>query len=578
MQDTVRKLWNTRGLFAVAILVGLLCGVAAWGFRLLIGLVHNVAFFGQFSFDYDANLHTAESAWGWLVVLVPVLGGIAVIWLVKNFAPEAKGHGVPEVMDAIFHKRGRIRGEVSIVKTLASGITIGTGGSLGREGPIVMICSAFSSVLAQWLNMPMSQRNLLIACGASGGIAATFNAPLGGILFSIELLLLSVNSTTVMPVIISSVIAANTGRYLIGPEPAFHIPTGMMHAVGESPLMLAIYFPFAAIVGLVAVVFVKSIYWSEQWFDNLPVGPYQRHMIGMLALGVLMLGMYETFGHYYIQGVGYATIQDLVSGNMTSAWFIALLVVVKLIAVLLTIGSGGSGGVFSPSLYLGATLGGAFGYGLAALFPSIGVDAPAFALVGMAAMVAATTSAPLTAAIMTYEMTLDYVVVLPIMVGVAVAYAVRRHFSEGDIYTLKLIRRGRSVPHGRHSDINSHLMINEIMNKQFEFVKSDAVVDAGDGTRSMVVVDDDNKVIGLINPISSRTGIQYRAGDVMLTEFIPIRSGLSLREAFYEIDRHSRVVAVVTRDGSTDADKVVGVLSPFDLTRAMANASQLHLH
>lgn len=558
-------------------MIGLLAGVAAWAFRLLIGLIHNFAFFGQFSLIYDANVHTGPSNWGWLVIFVPVLGGIVVIWLIENFAPEAKGHGVPEVMEAIYYRRGRIRGVVSVVKAIASAITIGTGGSLGREGPIVQISAAFSSVFAQWIRLPMSQRNLLIACGASGGIAATFNAPLGGILFSIELLLLSVNSRTVMPVIISSVIAANVGRYLIGPDPAFHVPSAALAAETGNPLILAVYFPFGAVVGLLALVFIKSVYWSEEWFDHLPLGrfaPYNRHMLGMLVLGIVFYSLHVWTGHYYVQGVGYATIQDIVSGTLSSPWILLVLLGGKLLATMLTIGSGGSGGVFSPSLFMGATVGGVFGYALSALFPELGIDPVTLALVGMASMVAATTSAPMTAAIMTYELTLDYVVVLPIMVGVAVAYSVRHYFLKGDIYTLKLMRRGRNVPQGLFADMNSQIMINDIMDRAVEFVHKEDMITGGDNT--CCVVDEDNKVIGIINPISYRKGIQFRAQDAMLTEFIPLRSGMNLRQAFHEIDRHERVMAVVSVDGSLDAEQIIGVLNPFNLTRVMANASQMH--
>lgn len=576
MQDTQNNVWGTRGMFVVATVIGLLAGTAAWAFRLLIGFIHNLTFYGQFSANYDANVHAEPSTWGWFVVLVPVVGGIGVIWLIKNFAPEAKGHGVPEVMDAVYHRRGRMRGIVSVVKAFASAITIGTGGSLGREGPIVMICSAFSSTVGQWLKMPMSQRNLLIACGAAGGIAATFNAPLGGILFAVELLLLAVNRATVVPVIISAVIAANIGRWLIGPEPAFHIPTADLVVGGSNPLILAIYFPFAALVGLLALAFIKSIYWSEEWFERLPLGPYQRHMLGMLVLGLLFQTMYMYTGHYYVQGVGYATIQDLVSRTLTSPWLILLLLGAKMLATLLTIGSGGSGGVFSPSLFLGATLGGAFGYGFVALFPDTGVDPAAFALVGMASMVAATTSAPMTAAIMTYEMTLDYGVVLPVMVGVAVAYTVRHYFSEGDIYTIKLIRRGRNVLQGRYSDLNSHILIDEIMDKSIEFVRADDIVTGSDNT--CCVVDDQGTVIGIIYPISYRKGIEFRARDAMHKEFIAIRSGLTMRQAFQQISQYDQAVALVTNDGSSKSGQVVGVISPFNLTLAMANASQLHEH
>ncbi len=575
MQDTQDKVWREREVFFFATLIGLLSGIAAWAFRLLIGFIHNLAFYGQFSADYDANLHAEPSTWGWFVILVPVIGGIGVIWLVKNFAPEAKGHGVPEVMDAVYHRRGRMRGIVSLVKAVASAITIGTGGSLGREGPIVMICSAFSSMIGQWLKMPMNQRNLMIACGAAGGIAATFNAPLGGILFAIELLLLTVNRYTVVPVIISAVIAANIGRWMIGPAPAFLIPTEDLAVGADNPLVLAIYFPFAALVGLVALVFIKGIYWSEEWFERLPLGPYQRHILGMLALGLLFQAIYLYSGHYYVQGVGYATIQDLVTRSLTSPGFILFILAAKMLATMLTIGSGGSGGVFSPSLFLGAAVGGAFGYGLVALFPDIGVDPAAFALVGMASMVAATTSAPMMAAIMTYEMTLDYGVVLPVMVGVAVAYAVRHHFSEGDIYTIKLMRRGRSVPQGRYSDLSSHVMFDEIMDKEVKFAQADEVITGSEQT--CCVVDDEGKVIGVVYPISYRKGIEFRARDAMVTEFIVVQSGMTLRQVFQKIREHEQSVAVVTSDGSSNAEKVIGVVSPFNLTLALAHSSQLHV-
>ncbi|MCB1745575.1 MAG: chloride channel protein [Gammaproteobacteria bacterium] len=568
--------WSGRRLLLVAVLIGLVAGTAAWAFRLLIALIHNLAFFGVLSVTAEAEVHTPTARWGPWVVLVPMIFGIGVIWLIRNFAPEAKGHGVPEVMDAIYYRRGRIRGQVSVVKALASALTIGSGGSLGREGPIVQIGAAFSSGLAQWLKMPMNQRNLLIACGASGGIAATFNAPLGGILFSVELLLLSVSSRTLMPVIIAAVVAANMGRYLIGPDPAFHVPGVALTGGEESLPLLLVYTVFAALVGVLALAFIKSVYWSEDFFERLPLGPYQRHLLGMFGLGLLMFGFHEYAGHYYVQGVGYATIQDLVSGTLTSPWLIVLLLGGKLLATLLTIGSGGSGGVFSPSLYLGACAGGAAGYALVAVAPGLGVDPLTLTLVGMAAMVAATTSAPMTAAIMTYELTLDYVVVLPIMIGVAVAYGVRLYFSSGDIYTIKLLRRGRRLPEGRFADVNSQIGVDDIMDKGIELVRVDDIITGGDKT--CCAVDADERVIGIINPMRYREGIDFRAGDAMLTDFVVLRAGMSLRQAFQVIGRSDSALALVSADGSTRADQVRGVLNPYNLTRVMANASLMQEH
>ena len=185
---------------AYALAIGVIAGVGAWGFRMLIGLFHNVLFLGQFSFVYDANAHTPLSPWGAGIILVPVIGALIVTWMVENFAPEAKGHGVPEVMDAIHYNQGNIRPVVAIVKSVASALCIGSGGSVGREGPIIQIGSAFGSTLGQIAKIPVNQRITLIAAGAGAGIAATFNAPLGGLVFAIELLLVSINVRTLLPV------------------------------------------------------------------------------------------------------------------------------------------------------------------------------------------------------------------------------------------------------------------------------------------------------------------------------------------------------------------------------------------
>jgi hypothetical protein len=219
-------------------------------------------------------------------------------------------------------------------------------------------------------------------------------------------------------------------------------------------------------------------------------------------------------------------------------------------------------------------IGGVFGYTLLAIFPSLSIDPITMALVGMAAMVAATTSAPMTAAIMTYEMTQSYVVMLPIMVGVAVAYSVRHYFSQGDIYTLKLMSRGENVPRGLLADMNAHIMIDNIMDRHIDFVHLEDLITGSDNT--FCVVDEENKVVGVINPISYRKGIEFRAKDAVLKEFTILRSGMNLRQAFYEINRNGRVMAVVSKNGSLDAEQIVGVINPFNLTRVMANASQMH--
>src|SRR5271167_320483 len=203
--------------------VGVIAGFGAVVFRAMIGAIHNLLFLGQFSFDYDANVHTPASPWGAWIILAPVLGAVVVAFLVKTFAPEAKGHGVPEVMDAIYHHDGRIRPIVAVIKSLASAVSIGSGGSVGREGPIIQIGAAFGSTLGQVIAMPARQRAVLIAAGAGGGIAATFNTPIGGVLFAVELLLVEINARTLFPVSLSVAIATVIGRAAFGSKPSFDV-------------------------------------------------------------------------------------------------------------------------------------------------------------------------------------------------------------------------------------------------------------------------------------------------------------------------------------------------------------------
>lgn len=571
MEDTELITWDEWRIAAIAILIGVFTGFAAWGFRLLIGIIHNLAFLGKLSPFYNANQHTPPSPFGAWIILVPMLGGIVVVWLIKNFAPEAKGHGVPEVISAIHHQRGKIRGVVSLIKALASSITIGAGGSVGREGPIIQISSAMSSIVAQWLRLEVSQRNLLIACGGAGGIAATFNTPIGGILFAVEIMMLSINSRTILPVVMSSVIASETGRYLIGPYPAFQIPLVHSTAVLDNIFVLGLYFPFAVILGFAALIFVKSIYWAEDWFESLPIGQYGQHMLGMLVLGFIIYGTYRLTGKYYIEGIGYGTIQDIITKTLLNPWLLLFLVFAKLTAVTLTLGSGGSGGVFSPSLFLGASIGGLFGSTLAIIFPNMGIDPVTFALVGMASMVAAATSAPMTAAIMTYEMTLDYGVILPIMVGVSIAYAVRYYFLKADIYTLKLNRRGLHVPHGYTIDFNSQIVIENIMDTAIDFVEKGQLIK---GSEKTLCVLEDNQVIGIVNPVSYRMDIEFLPESAMLRNFLVLRPGTTLRDLLSEIYKYHYAVAVVSVSGKLFKEDIVGVFNSTHLTHALADATK----
>ncbi len=438
----------------LAMLIGLVGGCGAWVFRGMIAFLHNLFFLGKISFFYEANVHTPPGPWGPLIIFVPVIGAIGVTWLVRTFAPEARGHGVPEVMDAIYYSKSVILPVVAVIKSLASALSIGSGGSVGREGPIIQIGSAFGSGVGQWLRIPAWQRTTLIAAGAGAGIAATFNTPLGGILFAAELLLHEVSVWTLVPVAIATASASYVGRFFFGPYPAFAIPElriSYFHLT--HPLLLTAYVGLGLMIGLVSVVYIRSIYAFEDFFDEKIRSPYLRHMSGMLLVGILMYVLLRQTGAYQIEGVGYATIQDVLSGTLKSFWLLLLLFALKLFATSLTLGSGASGGVFSPALFLGATLGGAYGIFLQHIFPGITISPAAFAVVGMAGIVGGTTGAAITAMVMIFEMTLDYGVIVPMTITVAIAYGVRKMISNESIYTLKLTRRGHRMPSAMQANI-----------------------------------------------------------------------------------------------------------------------------
>ena len=301
--DESRQLPLAR-ISVLALGLGVVTGLGAVLFRGLIGLIHNLFFAGHAVIHYDANVFTQPAPWGALVILVPVLGAVGVTFLVTNFAPEAKGHGVPEVMDAIYHRGGVIRPVVALVKSLASALAIGSGASVGREGPIIQIGSALGSTLGQIIRMPAGQRIALIAAGAGAGIASTFNTPIGGVMFAIELMMPEVSVETFLPVAIATGTATFVGRWFFGDAPAFHVPPLQVMAVDSSALLVLVLFAvLGALSGVAAAGFIRGLHLAEDLFDRLK-SRYFRHMLGMLIVGVLMYILFRTLGEYYVDGVG----------------------------------------------------------------------------------------------------------------------------------------------------------------------------------------------------------------------------------------------------------------------------------
>ncbi len=544
----------------LAFVVGAVTGLGAFVFRELIALVHNLFFLRTLSFSYNSSLFTPSNPWGPLVILVPVVGAIGVTFIVTKFAPEAKGHGVPEVMDAIYYRSGVIRPVVAVAKSIASALAIGSGAAVGREGPIIQIGSALGSTLGQLIAMTPGQRITLVAAGAGAGIAATFNTPIGGVLFAIELMLPEVSVNTFLPVAVATGTATFIGRLFFGPQPAFHVPSivPLPASPAAGALVLLLYVLLGCLCGVAAAAFIRGLHLVEDLFDRIP-GAYLRHCLGMLLVGLLIYSLYRSFGHYFVEGVGYATIQAILTGKLTTVALLALLLVSKLAATSLSLGSGSSGGIFSPSLFMGATLGAAFAGLISAVAPWVPVNLPAFAMVGMGAMVGGGTGAAMTAVTMIFEMTRDYDIVLPMILAVAVALGMRRLLSRENIYTLKLVRRGHAIPKALHANMFLVRRANEVMERNFLTVPAELALDhflqqpGHGGAMLHLLVTRGDRIVGVVRINSAvrqglasvETGITL--GDVARRDFTLVREDDVAFDVIARMWRRKAVMAVVVR-------------------------------
>jgi chloride channel protein, CIC family len=588
---TPRELPTPLGPFRFTLLsvsVGLVAGVGAVVFRGLIAVIHNLMFLGSLSFSYDANTHTPLGPWGAAVILVPVAGALIVAFLVNNFGPEAKGHGVPEVMDAIYYRKGVIRPVVALVKALASALSIGSGGSVGREGPIIQIGASFGSTLGQIVRMPVWERNTLIAAGAGAGIAATFNTPVGGILFAIELMMVEISVRTLVPVTIATVTATYIGQVFFGTHPSFVIPAfEITYFHLASPWVLASYVGLGVVAGVVSAVFIRAIYATEDFFDKyVPGNYYSRHALGMLLVGITMYALMATTGNYYVEGVGYATIQDILTNTLTSLPFLLLLLLLKLMVTSLTLGSGASGGIFSPSLFLGAALGGCYGIVLHWLLPGLHVSPAAFAVAGMAGVVSGATGAALAAIVMIFEMTLDYSVIVPITITVGVSYGVRTLFLADSIYTLKLTRRGKQIPQTLQTNIEHVRQVKDLMDTRVvAFATTTLLEDMGTVVNKemgvpTVLAYDDTGIVGVLGKQDLLAALalydgKITLGDIASKNYVIVGEEATFFDVRSQMHRGNATTALVINGSEILPQAVIGIITRHQLADAVIDATEL---
>lgn len=536
------------GLLTLALIVGVGAGFGAVVFRYLITGITRL-FTGVE--DYAAGPGAANphlpGLGHWFVVLTPVLAGILYGPLVYRFAREARGHGVPEVMVAVARHGGKIRPQVAVVKAIASALCIGGGGSVGREGPIVQIGSALGSSLGQFFKLDELRIRLLVACGAAGGIAATFNAPLAGVFFAMELILRQWATESFGMVVISSVTASIIGRAVLGNDPFLILPAFNVGHLVQYPLFALL----GVIAGLVGVGFSRVLYLIEDACDWAWRGPeWLRPAVGGVLLGGVLLVLPQMYG------VGYPVLGRAVAGGYTVMFLIALLVG-KLIACSLTIGIGGSGGVFAPSLFCGAMVGAVFGDVVHAIAPGSAGSVGAYALVGMGALFAGSARAPITAVVIMFELTGEYSIILPLMLAIVLATGISQLVSRDTVYTRKLLRRGIDIDAPAEPSFGRRA-VSTIMTQPPEPILADASLEAitlrfsQTETVALPVVDHDLRLLGVLNAheVMDAAAAGEDSDAVALTRPLDaVLAGQPIGVAIKRLDRGDSAVPIADDEG-----------------------------
>ncbi|NYB27712.1 MAG: chloride channel protein [Methanobacteriaceae archaeon] len=553
----------------LAIITGILCGIIAIVFRYLI------SGFQYLFFDELGGLLSAF--YPYYIIIIPAIGGVFVGLLTHYLAKETKGHGVPEVITAVTLHGGKIRPIVAGVKALASAISIGSGGSAGKEGPIIQIGSAVGSTVAQKLGLTPYQTKVLVTCGAAGGIAAIFNTPIAGVLFGIELILREVKLRSLTAIIVSAVFATITAQVLLnylGVEATyiFFLPQYTL----KTPVEILFYILLGLVAGLVAILFTKSLYGVENIFERIKSPEFVKPAIGGLFVGVIGLVFFLSVGNPYVFGIGFDTMSLLFEGQIVFAAIFAL-IFLKIIATSLTLGSGGSGGVFTPALFIGSMTGGAFGTVIHKIFPTITATYEAYAIVGMAAVFAGGSNAILTAIVLVFEMTGNYMIILPVMLACVVSTSFYRFYMEDTIYTVKLRHQGIIIEHEMDVNQMKTIKVKNIMKTDVETVPkelallklSEKIINTGH--MAFPVVQGQNNLIGIVthsdfDKIDESDHVRLKVEDVMTEELITAQPDDTLEDVLVKIgDEELSHFPVVDPE---NPNKLVGFFTKGDIIRA----------
>ncbi len=557
-------------LLFLASVVGAFTGIGAYLLNLIVEFVREILFdqAGQQFFSAEIN--------NYLRILFPAVGGLAVGLLACYLSPEVKGHGIPGVMDSVANRGGLIRKRIAFYTAINSGTTIGSGGSAGKEGPIVQIGAAIGSGVGQIFHVSQQRLKILVGCGAAAGLAAVFNAPIAGVVFAIEVILADFSLMAFTPIVISSVIATAISRSLIGSTPFFEIPAYALH----SPLELPLYLVMGLIGGLLSVAFIITLYKIEDIFEEgIRIPVYLKPALGGLFTGTLAFWFPELYGFD-----DSATHTALV--GHPEIYLLAILVVAKILATSFTLGSGATGGLFTPSLFIGAMFGALFGNIVGDLFPQVAAPPGAYALVGMGVVVAGTIHAPLSALLIIFEVTADYKIILPLMLGTVASTLVARWLKKDSIYTMKISLISHRVSGGRNLDLLQTRRIRSLVRQDAPVIRDTTGFSEilnllmQSNYTSFPVTGKDNRVIGIITMRDLRPVLFDRelaplllATDVMSENIFVLKADDTLGNALNKLEIGDYELLPVVDD--LNNMRYQGVVTKDDIIRKYTKESLL---
>lgn len=557
------KKWAT--ILFLSILTGIVGGLGAVVFREMISFTR-LLFFDILLPHISIYYHGYNLGY----ILLPAIGGLIVAPLIKSH-PELKGNGIPEVIEAVIFKRGEIKGKLAVLKVVATSITIGSGGSVGREGPIGFIGASLASALAQTFKLSPELKKLLTTCGLAAGIAGTFNTPFAGAMFALEVVYMGIFSINLVPIFLSAVVANTVTLLFLGDAFEVNIPLQIAHNHSE----LLFLFLMGLLFGVLAAYWVKFLFWLIDRFEAIKTPLWTKLFVGGLSVG--FIGMF--FPRYGILGVGYEAMELAIAGLLPLTTLI-LLGIGKMMATSLTISSGHSGGIFAPSLYIGALLGAAYGTVLKLLFPAIEINPSVYALAGMAAFFSGITQAPINQILMVAELTRGYALLPGVITSATTSFLTARFILKGSsVYTLKLERRGLHVKTG-HPVILETIPVGEIMTTNPVFVykwntlKYVEELVAETGHDCFPVVDEQMNVLGIVG-IKDFLNLSHRIKALPIERFLRKEYGVgylneTAQDAFEKLMKHDQNLLPIIE--SPENKRLIGVVTKRDIYKAYYRA------